>query len=51
MATHARHSLYGKLRTTGGEWKGTSPQTRRILAVAMAMVLISVIILNLGGLF
>jgi L-rhamnose-H+ transport protein len=34
-----------------GEWKGTSPHTRRILAVAMAMVLVSVIILSLGGLF
>ena len=34
-----------------GEWKGTSPSTRRVLALAMALVLTSVIILNLGGLF
>ena len=34
-----------------GEWKGTSASTRRILALATALVMISVIILNLGGLF
>jgi len=34
-----------------GEWKGTSPSTRKVLAMAMALVMTSVIILNLGGLF
>lgn len=34
-----------------GEWKGTSSSTRKILAVAMALVMAAVIILNLGGLF
>jgi hypothetical protein len=34
-----------------GEWRGTSPQTRKTLVWAMAIVLASVIILNLGGLF
>ena len=34
-----------------GEWKGTSPLTRKTLVLAMALVLTSVIILNLGGLF
>jgi L-rhamnose-H+ transport protein len=33
------------------EWKGTSAQTRQILTMAMALVLASVVILNLGGLF
>jgi len=34
-----------------GEWKGTSPRTRRLLMVAIAFILVSVILLNLGGLF
>jgi L-rhamnose-H+ transport protein len=34
-----------------GEWKGTSRQTRGILAIAMVTLLVSVIILNIGGLF
>jgi len=34
-----------------GEWKGTSSSTRKVLAMAMALVMTSVIILNLGGLF
>jgi hypothetical protein len=34
-----------------GEWKGTSPQTRRLLLTAMTVVLASVIVLSLGGLF
>ena len=34
-----------------GEWKGTSGGTRKALFWAMAIVLASVIILNLGGLF
>jgi len=34
-----------------GEWKGTSPQTRRLLATAMTVVLASVVVLSLGGLF
>jgi L-rhamnose-H+ transport protein len=34
-----------------GEWKGTSGGTRKTLFWAMAVVLASVIILNLGGLF
>jgi L-rhamnose-H+ transport protein len=34
-----------------GEWKGTSSSTRKVLALAMALVLASVIVLNLGGLF
>ena len=33
------------------EWKGTLPQTRRLLATAMSVVLLSVIVLNIGGLF
>ena len=34
-----------------GEWKGTSSQTRRHLAAAIAMTLVAVAVLNLGGLF
>jgi L-rhamnose-H+ transport protein len=34
-----------------GEWKGTSSSTRKVLVAAMALVMTSVIILNLGGLF
>jgi len=34
-----------------GEWKGTSPGTRRLLAAGAAVVLASVVVLNLGGLF
>jgi L-rhamnose-H+ transport protein len=34
-----------------GEWKRTSSSTRRVLALAMALVMVSVIVLNLGGLF
>ena len=34
-----------------GEWRGTSSSTRRVLALAMALVMASVIILNLSGLF
>jgi L-rhamnose-H+ transport protein len=34
-----------------GEWKGTSPGTKRLLAVGAAVVLVSVVVLNLGGLF
>jgi L-rhamnose-H+ transport protein len=34
-----------------GEWKGTLPQTRRLLATAMSIVLVSVLVLNAGRLF
>jgi uncharacterized membrane protein YgaE (UPF0421/DUF939 family) len=34
-----------------GEWKGTSPGTRRVLTAAVVVILISVLVLNLGGLF
>ena len=34
-----------------GEWKGTSPRTRRFLIAAVAFILVAVIVLNLGGLF
>jgi len=34
-----------------GEWKATSPATRRSLAAAVVVVLISVLVLNLGGLY
>ena len=34
-----------------GEWKGTSLSTRKVLAMAMALVVASVIVLNLSGLF
>jgi L-rhamnose-H+ transport protein len=34
-----------------GEWKGTSLRTRRELAGAVAITLIAVVVLNLGGLF
>lgn len=34
-----------------GEWKSTSLRTRRLLAVGVAVVLASVVVLNLGGLF
>jgi L-rhamnose-H+ transport protein len=33
-----------------GEWKGTSSGTRRLLLVAVAFILTSVVVLNLGGL-
>ncbi len=34
-----------------GEWKATSPVTRRVLTAAVAVILMSVLVLNLGGLF
>jgi L-rhamnose-H+ transport protein len=34
-----------------GEWRGTSRSTRRILAAAVVVILISVAVLNLGGLY
>jgi L-rhamnose-H+ transport protein len=34
-----------------GEWKGTSRGTRRRLALGIALIVASVVILNLGGLF
>jgi L-rhamnose-H+ transport protein len=34
-----------------GEWRGTSPGTRRVLAAAVVVILISVLVLNLGGLY
>jgi len=34
-----------------GEWKSTSPRTRKLLAMGVAAILISVVVLNLGGLF
>ena len=34
-----------------GEWKATSSRTRRVLAAAVVVILISVLVLNLGGLF
>lgn len=34
-----------------GEWKGTAPKTRRLVASAMVATLVSVMVLNLGGLF
>jgi L-rhamnose-H+ transport protein len=34
-----------------GEWKATSRTTRRVLAAAVVVILISVLVLNLGGLF
>jgi L-rhamnose-H+ transport protein len=34
-----------------GEWKSTSRRTRRMLATGVAALLLSVVVLNLGGLF
>jgi len=34
-----------------GEWKGSSPRTWKLLAAGIAMILASVVILNLGGVF
>jgi L-rhamnose-H+ transport protein len=34
-----------------GEWRATSPRTRRVLTAAVVVILISVLVLNLGGLF
>jgi L-rhamnose-H+ transport protein len=34
-----------------GEWKATSPKTKKLLLAGMALIVASVIILNLGGLF
>ncbi len=34
-----------------GEWKGTSPRTRKFLFAAVAFILAAVVVLNLGGLF
>ena len=34
-----------------GEWKGSSSRTRKLLAAGIAMILASVAILNLGGVF
>ena len=34
-----------------GEWKATSPKTKKLLIAGLALIVGSVIILNLGGLF
>jgi len=34
-----------------GEWKATSPHTRRLLTAGVAVIVVSVIVLSLGGLF
>jgi hypothetical protein len=34
-----------------GEWKATSPGTKKVLAAAVAVILLSVVVINLGGLF
>jgi L-rhamnose-H+ transport protein len=34
-----------------GEWKATSPRTRKVLAAGVAAILVSVVVLNLSGLF
>jgi L-rhamnose-H+ transport protein len=34
-----------------GEWKGTSRPTRKLLAIGLAVILIAVVVLNLGGMF
>lgn len=34
-----------------GEWKSTSPRTRRFLVAAVVFILAAVVVLNLGGLF
>jgi L-rhamnose-H+ transport protein len=34
-----------------GEWKSTSRRTRRLLALGVTALLLSVVVLNLGGLF
>jgi L-rhamnose-H+ transport protein len=34
-----------------GEWKSTSPRTRGLLALGVAALVLSVVVLNLGGLF
>jgi len=34
-----------------GEWKATSPRTKNLLVAGLVLIVASVIILNLGGLF
>jgi len=34
-----------------GEWKSTSPRTRKLLGIGMAAILVAIVVLNLGGLF
>jgi L-rhamnose-H+ transport protein len=34
-----------------GEWKATSSRTKNLLAAAVAVILLSVVVINLGGLF
>jgi len=34
-----------------GEWQSTSPRSKRLLAAGVAAILLSVVVLNLGGLF
>jgi L-rhamnose-H+ transport protein len=34
-----------------GEWKATSPRTRRLLAAGVAVIVVAVIVLSCGGLF
>jgi L-rhamnose-H+ transport protein len=34
-----------------GEWKATSPKTKKLLVAGLALIVVSVVILNLGGLF
>jgi L-rhamnose-H+ transport protein len=39
------------LGVLAGEWKSTSPRTRGLLALGVAALVLSVVVLNLGGLF
>ncbi len=34
-----------------GEWEGTSRHTRRLLLAAVTVLLVTVAVLNLGGMF
>ncbi len=34
-----------------GEWRGTYHPTRKLLAIGLAVILVSVVVLNLGGIF
>jgi L-rhamnose-H+ transport protein len=39
------------LGIVAGEWKGTAPLTRRLLFAGVGIIILSVIVLSLGGLF
>lgn len=51
LFTSAQILISNVLGLLAGEWKGTSPQTRRLLYIGIGIIIGAVAVLSLGGLF